>query len=69
MGKEEKVYPCSYLRIMIQVYKCIFTMQILMSALLAQTTVTLMLYVPILLEASPVPVTKDTEEMESTAMV
>ena len=30
---------------------------------------TLMLHVPILLEASPVPVTKDTEEMDSTAMV
>ena len=30
---------------------------------------TLMLHVPVILEASPVPVTKDTEEMDSTAMV
>ena len=30
---------------------------------------TLMLHVPILLEASPVPVTKDTVEMELSAMV
>jgi hypothetical protein len=39
------------------------SMQILMSVLLVLTTVTLMLPVPTLLVASPVPVTRDTLEM------
>ena len=40
-----------------------------MSVKLALTTVTLMPYVPTLLEASSVPVTKDTVEKESNVLV
>ena len=41
----------------------------LMSVLLTLTTVTLMLPVPTLLGASPVPVTMDTLGIESTVLV
>ena len=41
----------------------------LMSVLLTLTTVTLMLSVPTLLGASPVPVIQDTLGMESTVLV
>ena len=44
-------------------------MQILMNALLARIIVTLMPHVPTPLGASPVLVTKDTVEMELSAMV
>ena len=40
-----------------------------MSVLITLTTVTLMLTVPTLLGASPVPVTMDTQGMESTVLV
>ena len=40
-----------------------------MSVRKSLTTVTLMLHAPTFLEASPVPVTKDTVEMESTVLV
>ena len=43
--------------------------QILMNALLTPITVTLMLPVPTLWGASPVPVTRDTVGMESLALV
>jgi hypothetical protein len=49
--------------------KYYYFIQILMSVLLVLITVTLMLPVPTLLVASPVPVTRDTLEMESHVWV